>query len=232
MARGFGGPRRRRVLQAGAVAFLTIAFSLSVAAPGAIAQEPPPTPSPTPEPSSEPSPDPSPEPSPEPSPSPSPEPTSSPPPTSSPTPDPAPTSPPRNPPLPADDPTTSGGAPGQTDTPLSTDGLALSPFEAALSLLGGSTDQKDAGSPRVGTGSLFETVGSIIDELTSSDDGAIRAAEAPSTCSGLACGSSTAVKRTGRLFIVLICLAIAIAGALVIRAISRRSTTALPSDRP
>ena len=81
MARGSRRRRRRRVLQAGAVAFLTIAFSLSVAAPGAIAQEPPPTPSPTPEPSSEPSPDPSPEPSPEQSPSP--DPTSSPPPTSS-----------------------------------------------------------------------------------------------------------------------------------------------------
>ena len=229
MARGSRGPRRRRVLQAGAVAFLTIAFSLSVAAPGAIAQEPPPTPSPTPEPSPEPSPDPSPEPSPEPSPSP--DPTSSPPPTSSPTPDPAPTSPPRNPPLPADDPTTSGGAPGQTDTPLSTDGVTLSPFEAALSLLGGSTDQEDASSPRVGTGSLFETVGSIIDELTSSDDGVIRAAEAPSTCSELACGSSTVVKRTGTFFIVLICLAMAIAGAIVIRAMSRRSTTELPSDR-
>lgn len=226
MARGSKRWRRRRVLQAGTVAFLTIAFSLSVAAPGAIAQEPPPTPSPTPEPSSEPSPDPSPEPTPEPSPSP--DPTSSPPPT--PTPDPAPTSPPRNPPLPADDPTTSGGAPGETDTPLSTDGVTLSPFEAALSLLGGSTGQEDASSPRVGTGSLFETVGSIIDELTSSNDPAIRAAEAPSTCPGSACVSSTDAK--GTLFIVLICLAIAIAGALVIRAMSRRSTTPPLSDRP
>jgi outer membrane biosynthesis protein TonB len=205
---------------------LTIAFSLSVAAPGAIAQEPPPTPSPTPEPSSEPSPDPSPEPSPEPSPSP--DPTSSPPPT----PDPAPTSPPRNPPLPADDPITSGGAPGETDTPLSTDGVTLSPFEAALSLLGGSTGQEDASSPRVGTGSLFETVGSIIDELTSSNDPAIRAAEAPSTCPGSACLSSTDAKGTRTSFIVLICLAIAIAGALVIRAMSRRSTTPPLSDRP
>jgi hypothetical protein len=109
--------------------------------------------------------------------------------------------------------------------------MPLSPVEAALSLLGGSTDQQDAGSPRVGTGSLFETVGSIIDELASSDDGVIRAAEVPSTCSGLTCGSSTVVKRTGALFIVLICLAVAIAGALVIRAMSRRSTTELPLDR-
>lgn len=229
MARGSRRRRRRRAIQAGTVAFLTIAFSLSVAAPGAIAQEPPPTPSPTPEPSSEPSPDPSPEPSPEPSPSP--DPTSSPPPTSPPTPDPVPTSPPRNPPLPADDPTTSGGAPGETDTPPSTDGVTLSPFEAALTLLGGSTGQEDASSPRAGTGSLFETVGSIIDELTSSDDGVIGAAEAPSTCSELACGSSTVVKRTGTFFIVLICLAMAIAGAIVIRAMSRRSTTELSSDR-
>ena len=191
MARGSKRWRRRRVLQAGTVAFLTIAFSLSVAAPGAIAQELPPPPTPTP--------------------------------------DPAPTSPPRNPPLPADDPTTSGGAPGETDTPL-TDGVTLSPFEAALSLLGGSTGQEDASSPRVGTGSLFETVGSIIDELTSSNDPAIRAAEAPSTCPGSACVSSTDAK--GTLFIVLICLAIAVAGALVIRAMSRRSTTPPLSDRP
>lgn len=230
MAIGSRRRRRRRVLQAGTVAFLTIAFSLIGAAPGAIAQEPPPTPSPTPEPSSEPSPDPSPEPSPEPSPSP--DPTSSPPPTSSPTPDPAPTSPPRNPPLPADDPTTSGGASGETDTPLSTDGLTPSPFEAALSLLGGGTGQEDASSPRAGTGSLFETVGSIIDELTSSDDPAIRAAEAPSTCPGSACVSSTDAKGTRTLFIVLICLAIAVAGAIVIRAMSRRSTTLPPLDRP
>jgi hypothetical protein len=230
MARGSRGRRRRRVLQARAVALLTIALTLSVAGPGAVAQEPPPTPSPTPEPSSEPSPVPSPEPSPEPSPSP--DPTSSPPPTSSPTPDPAPTSPPRNPPLPADDPTTSGDVPGETDTPLSTDGVTLSPFEAALSLLGGSTDQEDASSPSVGTGSLFATVGSIIDELTSSDDSAIRAAEAPSTCPGSACGSPTDAAGTRALFTVLICLAIVIAGAFVIRAINRRSTTELPSDRP
>jgi hypothetical protein len=217
------GRGRRRVHLASVVALSAIAFTLSVEAPGAIAQEPPPTPSPTPEPSPEPSPDPSPEPSP------SPDPTSSPPPTSSP--DPAPTSPSRNPPPPADDPTTSEGGPGQTDTPLSTDGVPLSPFEAALSLLGGSTDQEDAGSPPVGTGSLFETVGSIIDELTSSDDRVIRAAEVPSTCAGVACGSPNDVTRTRTLFIVLICLAVAIAGAFAIRAMSRRSTTALPSDR-
>jgi hypothetical protein len=215
------GRGRRRVHLASVVALSAIAFTLSVAAPGAIAQEPPPTPSPTPEPSPEPSADPSPEPSP------SPDPTSSPPPTSSP--DPAPTSPSRNPPPPADDPTTSEGGPGHT--PLSTDGVPLSPFEAALSLLGGSTDQEDAGSPPVGTGSLFETVGSIIDELTSSDDRVIRAAEVPSTCAGVACGSPNDVTRTRTLFIVLICLAVAIAGAFAIRATSRRSTTALPSDQ-
>lgn len=224
MATGPRGRGRSRVHLARLTALSAIAFTLSVSAPVAFAQEPPPTPSPTPEPSPEPSPDPSPEPSPDP--------TFSPPPTSSPTPDPAPTSPPRNPPPPADDPTTSGGGPGQTDTPPSTDGVPLSPFEAALSLLGRSTDQEDASPPRVGTGSLFETVGSIIDELTSSDDRVIRAAEVPSTCSGLACGSSTDVKRTGTLFIVLMCLAIAIAGTLIIRAMSGRSTTELPSDRP
>src|SRR5688572_25149311 len=123
-----GGGGRSRVHLARLTALSAFAFTLTVAAPGAFAQEPPSTPSATPEPSPEPSPDPS--------PSPSPDPTSEPPPTSSPTPDPAPTSPPRNPPPPADDPTTSGGGPGQTDTPPSTDGVPLSPFEAALSLLG------------------------------------------------------------------------------------------------
>ena len=226
MARGSRKRRRGRVLQAGTVAFFTIAFSLNVAAPGAIAQDPPPTPSPTPEPSSEPSPDPSPEPSP------SPDPTSSPPPTSSPTPDPATTSPPLNPPLPADDPTTAGGAPGETDTPFGTDGVTLSPFEAAVSLLGGGTGQEDESSRRVGTGSLFESVGSIIEVLTSSNDPAIRAAEAPSTCPGSACASSTDAKGTRTLFFVLICLAIALVGVLAIRAMSRRSTTPPLSDRP
>jgi hypothetical protein len=86
-----------------------------------------------------------------------------------------------------------------------------------LDLFGGSGDPEG----RDGTGSLFATVASIIDELTSSDDRAIRAAETtPFTCPGPACGASTAA---GTAFLlVLISLATAIAEVLVIRAISRR----------
>jgi hypothetical protein len=105
-----------------------------------------------------------------------------------------------------------------------------SSYEAALDLFGGSAGREDATSAPDGTGSLFATVGSIIDELTTSDDPAIRAAEAPSTCSGLACESSTGAADDRTLFIILACLAIVIAGVLVVRARGRRQTTELPSD--
>lgn len=91
-----------------------------------------------------------------------------------------------------------------------------SSYEAFQDLFGGSADRKDAISARDGTGSLFATVGSIIDELTSSDGPVIRAADAPSACLGSGCGSSTDATATPTLFIVLICLAIAIAGVIVI----------------
>jgi hypothetical protein len=102
-----------------------------------------------------------------------------------------------------------------------------------LELLGGSGDEGDASSARDGTGSLFTTVASIIDELASSDDRAIRAAEAPTSCPGFACASPTdATEDRALLFIVLICLPIAFAGVLVLRARSRRSTSEPLSDRP
>jgi hypothetical protein len=244
------GGRRRRVLQARAVALLTIALTLSAVSSAIAAKtepsvdetlmtsqvsadkEPKPSKPPKPSPTPSPSPDPSPssEPSPEPSPSPSPDPTSSPTHTSSPIPNPSTTSPPGTTPAPpGGDPTGSGGAGG--DTPLGSSEVPPDPHQAALGLIGGSADRGDAGLARDGTGSLFTTVASIIDELASSDDRAIRAAEAPTQCPGLGCGSPTEATTTRALFIVLTCLAIAVAGAVVILARSRRSTTELPSDR-
>lgn len=240
-----GGSRRRRerVLQARAVALFTIALTLSAVSsaiaartepsvdetvltrqgPGDSGPKPskPPKPTKPPKPSHSPSSTPESSPSPEPSPEPSPDPTSSsPPPTSSPAPDPAPTSPGTTPAPPGDGPTASG-APTEGDTPLGSGEVPPSSYEAALDLLDGRADR----GARDGTASLFGTVGSIIDALTSSDEGAIRAAEAPSTCLGSDCGSSTTDATENRApFIVLICLAIAVAGVFVIRAMSPRST--------
>lgn len=246
MARGSRGRRRSRILQARAVALLTIALTLSAVSSAIAArtdpsvdlttQVPADKPSKPPKPTKPPKPSPSPEPSPEPSPSsepsqePSPDPTSSPAPTPSPAPDPATTSPPGTSAAPPGDPTASGGGPRQGgDTSLGSGDVPPSSLVAALDLFGGSADR----GPRDGTGSLFATVGSIIHEL-SSDEGAIRGAEA--LCPGSTCGSSTTdATASGAPFIVLICLAIAIAGALVvIRAISPRSTTRgnYPHHRP
>ena len=249
--------RRRGVPQARAVALLTIALTLSAVSsaiaaktepsgdetlmttqlPADSAQKPskppkptkspkpsPDSPSPEPSPSSEPSPEPS------PSPSPSPDPTGSPTHTSSPIPDPSPTSPPGTPPAPpGGGPTASGGAGG--DTPLGSGEVPPSSYEAASDLLGGSADQGNTGNVRDGAGSLFATVASIIDELATPDDRAIQAAEAPAACPGSGCGSPTGSTMTRALLIALVCLAIAVAGVLVIRARSRRSTTELPTDR-
>ncbi|HEX6581347.1 MAG TPA: hypothetical protein VF195_10805 [Actinomycetota bacterium] len=110
--------------------------------------------------------------------------------------------------------------------------MTPSSYEAALDLFGRRADREDATSAPDGTGSLFATVGSIIDELTSSDDPPIRAAEASSACPGSDCDSPGDVTQTRALVIVLAGLAIAFAGVLVIRARSRRSTTEVPSDRP
>ena len=248
MAGSSRGRRRRRVVQARAIALFTIALTVSAGssaiaartAPtveGTVMQVPadsspkpskPPKPRKPPKPSPTTSPDPEPSPSSE-SPSPDPDPTPSPTSTSSPAPNPAPTSPPGTTPAPPpDDPTAPGGAPRQGDTPSGSGDVPPGPYETALDLFEGSADR----GARDGTGSLFGTVASIIDELASSDGQAIQAAEAPSTCPGSACASSPDAAGTRTLFIVLICLAIASAGALVIRAMSRRSTTAPPSDRP
>ncbi len=231
MAGGSRG-RRRRALPVRCVALFATAFILSAVSSGAIAaqpekKKPPPTPSPTPEPS------PSPEPSAEPSPAPSPDPTPSPTHTSSPIPDPTPSSPPGGSPTPpGDDPPSSGGAPTEGDTPLGSSDVPPGPYQAALDLIGRSGDEGDPSSAREGTGSLFTTVASIIDELASSDDRAIGAAEAPTSCPGFACPSPTdATEDRALLFIVVICLSIAFAGVLVIRAKSRRSTSEPLSDR-
>jgi outer membrane biosynthesis protein TonB len=250
--------RRRRGRSSRLVALVGIAFTLSAISSGAIAAETeptvdetrlttqvpthgvgpkkpkPPKPSPTPSPTPEPSPSPSSEPSPEPSPSlsPTPQPSSSPTPTSSPTPDPAPTSPPR-PPAPTDDgPSGSGGAPGGTDTSLRSDERPLNPYDGGQDPFGGSEPGEVAGFAGDGSESLFGTVASIIDELTTTGDRAIQAAEAPSTCPGSSCDSSTDATGTRALFIVLTCLAIAFAGALVIRARDRRPAIELSSHRP
>jgi hypothetical protein len=100
-----------------------------------------------------------------------------------------------------------------------------------LDLLEGDADRGDGGFARDGTGSLFTTVASIIDELTSSAD-PIRAAEARTPCSGFDCGAPTDATEDRAMLIVLTCLAIAFGGVLVVRARGRRSRTGLPSDRP
>jgi hypothetical protein len=101
-----------------------------------------------------------------------------------------------------------------------------------LDPLGGDADRGDAGFARDGTGSLFTTVASIIDELTSSTDQAIRATDARTPCLGFACGSANDATEDRTLLTVLICLAIAFGGVLVVRARGRRSRAGSPSDRP
>ncbi len=247
MAGSSRGERRRRILQARAVALLTVALTLSavssaiaartdpsvdetlltrqVSADGDPKPSKPPKPTKPPKPSPTASPTPEPSPTLEPSPSPSPDPTTS-------SPDPTPPSPPGTTPTsPGDDPTASEGTPRHGDTPPGSGEASLSSYEAP-DPSGGSTDRRNTGIARDGTGSLFATVASIIDELAASDDRPIRAAEAQSTCPGFTCGSPTDAGETLALFVVLTVLAIVFAGVVVIRARSRRSTTEPPSDRP
>ncbi|MDQ5875197.1 MAG: hypothetical protein M3526_07435, partial [Actinomycetota bacterium] len=76
-----------------------------------------------------------------------------------------------------------------------------------------------------GAGSLFiESVASILDELASSADSTVRAAEGTSSCLGPQCGSTFDSLGSKALAIILISVILAVVAALATRAGRRRSS--------
>jgi hypothetical protein len=184
-------------------------------------QDPPdPTPTPSPDPTPTPSPGPTPSPDPSPSPSPSPQPTPSPrpDPTPSPRPDPTPS------------PTTSPAVTAQRGLygPGTTSGGGSHIGEGAQRDPG--VEPVDEESVPGGAGSFIRSVASILYDLASTGDAPVRAAERTSLCPGSECGSTIGAIGSKAVALVLICVILAVAGALAIRAGLRRSTTDPPAE--
>lgn len=96
----------------------------------------------------------------------------------------------------------------------------------------GESAQNDSGvvpvnseSVQGGDGSWIQSVASILDELASIGDAPVRAAEGTSLCPGSECGSTFDAIGSEALALVLICVSLAVAGTLAIRARRRRSST-------
>jgi hypothetical protein len=67
-------------------------------------------------------------------------------------------------------------------------------------------------------------VASMLDELASTGDAPLRAADGTSLCPGSECGSIFDASGSEALTLILICVILAVAGTLAILAVRRRST--------
>ena len=188
-----------------------------------------PSPTPSPDPSSSPTPSPDPSPSPTPTPAPSPHPT--------PAPSPHPTTKPR--PSSAGTPPTSGGtgvspgAPGAGSTPGSGSHIVRRFQEIGV---GKSTiAEKPKAHPNpapVDDGSSFiDSVASILDQLASVDT-SVGQVERGSLCPTSACGVTADAPGSRALMLISICVFLAVAGTLAMRAGRRRSATDLAQNGP
>jgi hypothetical protein len=74
-------------------------------------------------------------------------------------------------------------------------------------------------------GSWIQSVASILDELASTGDARVRAADGTSLCPGSECGSIFDASGSEALTFILVCVILAVAGTLAIRAGRRRSST-------